>query len=127
MQFAYTILYVESVTATLDFYVNAFGLKQKFLHESGDYGELDTGTTVLAFSARSLMRQLGKHPSAADAQAPCFEIALATDNVPAALLRAIACGGKPISDAKEMPWGQTVGYVADINGFLIEICTPMGS
>ena len=23
------------------------------------------------------------------------------------------------------PWGQTVGYIRDIDGFLIEICTPM--
>ena len=127
MKLAYTILYVESVPTSLDFYVNAFGFTRKFLHESGDYGELDTGTTVLAFSARSLMRQLGKTPSAADAHAPCFEIALSTDDVPAAIDRAVACGAQRMSDAKEMPWGQTVGYVADINGFLIEICTPMGS
>ncbi|TXT41687.1 MAG: hypothetical protein FD135_14 [Comamonadaceae bacterium] len=25
-----------------------------------------------------------------------------------------------------MPWGQTIAYVADINGFLVELCTPMG-
>jgi len=24
-----------------------------------------------------------------------------------------------------MPWGQTIAYVADINGFLVELCTPM--
>lgn len=26
----------------------------------------------------------------------------------------------------EKPWGQTVGYVRDINGVLIELCSPMG-
>ncbi|MDR7307276.1 hypothetical protein J2X15_002563 [Rhodoferax saidenbachensis] len=25
-----------------------------------------------------------------------------------------------------MPWGQTIAYVADSNGFLVELCTPMG-
>ena len=25
-----------------------------------------------------------------------------------------------------MPWGQTIAYVADINGFLLELCTPVG-
>jgi len=25
-----------------------------------------------------------------------------------------------------MPWGQTIAYVADINGFLVELCTPDG-
>lgn len=24
-----------------------------------------------------------------------------------------------------MPWGQTIAYVADINGFLVELCTAM--
>ena len=25
-----------------------------------------------------------------------------------------------------MPLGQAVAYVADINGFLVELCTPVG-
>jgi catechol 2,3-dioxygenase-like lactoylglutathione lyase family enzyme len=24
-----------------------------------------------------------------------------------------------------MPWGQTIAYVADPNGFLVELCTPV--
>ena len=48
MQLAYTILYVENVAASLAFYSAAFGLERKFLHESGDFGELATGTTTLA-------------------------------------------------------------------------------
>jgi hypothetical protein len=54
------------------------GLTTRFLHESGDYGELETGSTALAFSSHSLMQQLGKNPQAANAKAPCFEIALCT-------------------------------------------------
>ena len=34
------------------------------------------------------MQQLGKNPQVANAQAPCFEIALCTPDVPAALARA---------------------------------------
>ena len=85
MQLGYTILYVPDVPATLKFYEAAFGLTTRFLHESGDYGELDTGSTTLAFSAHRLMQQLGKNPQAANAHAPCFEIALCTPDVPAAL------------------------------------------
>ena len=58
----YTILYVGDVAAALDFYERAFGLARGFLHETGDYGELATGDTKLAFSSRALMRQLGKPP-----------------------------------------------------------------
>jgi len=54
------------------------------LHESGTYGELETGNTVLAFSKHSLMQQFGKNPQAASPTAPCFEIALCTPDVAAA-------------------------------------------
>lgn len=125
MQLGYTILYVPDVPATLKFYEAAFGLTTRFLHEGGDYGELETGTTTLAFSAHTLMQQLGKNPQAANAHAPCFEIALCTADVPQALDRAIAAGAKPMRPVETMPWGQTIAYVADLNGFLVELCTPM--
>ena len=117
---------MPDVKATLAFYENVFGLKTRFVHEGGDYGELDTGSTTLAFSAHSLMRQLGKNPQAADARAPCFEIAMFTPDVPEALARAVAAGAQAMRPVETMPWGQTIAYVADINGFLVELCTPMG-
>ena len=126
MQLAYTILYVDNVAASLAFYEQAFGLRTRFLHESGDYGELDTGSTTLSFSSRALMTQLGKHPSRADAHAPCFEIAFTTADVPAAVAKAVAAGAELIQPPQDMPWGQTVAYVADRDGCLVELCTPVG-
>ena len=126
MQFGYTILYVPNVLATLKFYEAAFGLTTRFLHEGGDYGELDTGSTALAFAAQGLMQQLGKNPQAASAQAPSFEIALCAPDVAQALERAIAAGAKLMRPVEVMPWGQTIAYVADINGFVVELCTPVG-
>jgi catechol 2,3-dioxygenase-like lactoylglutathione lyase family enzyme len=125
MAFAYTILYVDDVARSLAFYGAAFGLPQRFLHEGGDYGELDTGGTTLAFSSRRLLREMGHHPQRPDARAPCFEIALTTDDVPAAMQRAIEAGAVPMQEPRQMPWGQTVAYVADPEGFLIELCTPV--
>lgn len=126
MQFAYTILYVEDVALSLAFYRDAFGLAVRFQHESGDYGELDTGGTTLALSSRRLMAQLGKNPQRPRADAPCSEIAFSTADVPAAIERALSAGARLVQAAERMPWGQTVGYVADLDGFLVEICTPMG-
>lgn len=126
MQLGYTILYVDDVKRSLAFYEAAFGMQTKFIHDSGDYGELNTGGTTLAFSSRQLMRQLGKNPSASDAHAPCFEIALLTPDVAAAVQRAVKVGAELVQPPKEMPWGQTVAYVADQDSVLVEICTPMG-
>ena len=94
MQFGYTILYVEDVPATIAFYENAFGLQRRFVHETGDYGELDTGGTALAFSSLRLMTQLGKHPQRASTSAPCFEIAFTTPDVQAAVQKALAAGAR---------------------------------
>ncbi|VAW12622.1 Lactoylglutathione lyase [hydrothermal vent metagenome] len=125
MKLKYTILYVDNVKDSLDFYQSAFGLKAKMLHESGDYGELDTGATTLSFSSRALMTQLGKSPARANAAAPVFEIALETDDVAAALKKALNAGAKLVQEAEKMPWGQTTAYVADKDGYLVEICTPV--
>ena len=125
MQLGYTILYVQDVRKTVAFYTAAFGLQPKFVHESGSYGELDTGSTSLAFCSHAMLQQMGKRPTAADAKAPCFEIALVTEDVTVAMAQALAAGAEKIQDPKQMPWGQTIAYVADPNGFLIELCTPV--
>ena len=54
MKLGYTIDPVSDVAASLHFHERAFGLTRRFLHESGTYGELDTGATTLAFAAHEL-------------------------------------------------------------------------
>lgn len=126
MQFGYTILYVSDVPATLRFYEAAFGFRTRFLHDGHDYGELETGATVLAFCAHALLKTMGKTPQAADPDRPCAEIAFCTPDVPAAVARALAAGATLKRPVETMPWGQTLAYVADVNGFLVELCTPVG-
>jgi len=123
MQFGYTILYVDDVASTLDFYGKAFALTTRFLHESGTYGELETGATALAFVSRAMMREIGKTPQAPALSAPTSEIALVTNDVAGAVKRAVDAGATLVQAPKEMPWGQTIAYVGDINGFLVELCT----
>ena len=125
MKFKYTILYVENVQQSIEFFERAFALRRRMMHESGDYAELDTGQTTLAFSSQHLMQQLGKNPGQADATRPVFEIAFETDNVAGNLKSALEAGAKLVQDVEHMPWGQTTAYVADSNGYLIEICTPV--
>lgn len=127
MKFKYTILYVDDVTDTLNFYEKAFDLEKGMLHESGDYGELNTGSTILSFSSIKLMKDLGKNPIKPNSNAHSFEIAFETDEVEAALAKALKAGAILVQEAKQMPWGQTVAYVTDTNGFLVEICSPVAT
>ena len=126
MRFAYTILYVDDVAGTLAFYETAFGLSQGMLHPSGDYGELASGATKLAFSSTRLMAEIGKTPGRPEAGRPVFEIAFTVDDVAAALSTALQAGAKLVQDVEHMPWGQTTAYVTDPNGFMVEPCTPIG-
>ena len=125
MQFGYTILYVEDVPATLAFYGKAFDLATRYTHESGSYGELETGATALAFVSTTLLRQIGKTPEPPVLAKPTCEIALVTDDVAAAVQRAVDAGAQLVSAPQQMPWGQTIAYVGDCNGFLVELCTPI--
>ncbi len=122
----YAILYVPDVREALDFYGRAFGAHTEFLHDSGDYGQLCTGETKLAFASRELIASSGKSPGNADPGAPVFEIGFETADVAAAMKRAVEAGATVVQEVRREPWGQTTAYVNDLNGFLVEICSPVG-
>lgn len=130
MKLGYTIVYVPDVAGSLEFFERAFGLSRKFLHESGTYGELQTGETTLAFAAHELgdMNFPGGHVQAHDSAQPLgFEIALVTEEVPAAHAKAVAAGARELAAPVTKPWGQTVSYVRCLDGILVELCTPIGA
>lgn len=128
MKFGYTILYVPDVPAALAFYATAFGLETRFLHPGGDYGELETGATALAFVSETLRDANGiaARDNRADDRPAGVEIALVTDDVAAAFARAVDAGATTVVDVSQKPWGQQVAYVRDLNGVLVELCSPMG-
>jgi catechol 2,3-dioxygenase-like lactoylglutathione lyase family enzyme len=129
MKLGYTILYVPDVAASLQFYEAAFGLKRRFLHESGTYGELDTGETTLAFAAHALGdgNFPGGHVHADASPQPLgMEIGLVTADVEAAHAGALAQGARELAAPATKPWGQKVSYVRAPDGCLVELCTPIG-
>lgn len=127
MKFGYTILYVDDVAATIAFYTRAFGIPGKVLAPD-EYGELSTGTTKLAFAAKRHVKELLPIPvqsAGADQPPSPVEIGLVVDEVEPAFDRAVSAGATQVIAPAKKPWGQTVGYVRDNNGFLVEICTPI--
>lgn len=127
MKFAYTILYVNDVIATVVFYEKAFGLQRRMVHET-DYAEMETGATRIAFAARQHVRTMLNIDLQATQQgsaAPPFELGLVVPDVAAAFGQATAAGAAPVAEPATKPWGQTVAYVQDINGFLVELCSAM--
>jgi catechol 2,3-dioxygenase-like lactoylglutathione lyase family enzyme len=126
VRFGYAIVYVPDVETTIAFWERAFDLKRRMVLE-GEYGELETGDTRLAFAIESLAATHGftVRPNKPGETPAGFEVALVADDVQAAFARATAAGAKPISEPEQKPWGQTVAYVRDLNGILVELCSPM--
>lgn len=127
MRFGYTILYVRDVASSLDLYERAFDLRRRFVHDSGEYAELDTGATTLAFASRDLAASNLPptfRPAEVGAPPPAFEVCLVTDDVRAAFRRAVAEGADAVSEPQTKPWGQDVAYVRDRDGNLIELASP---
>jgi uncharacterized glyoxalase superfamily protein PhnB len=126
----YVILYVENVSASLCFYTEAFGLARRFFHVDGNkaYGEVDTGATRLAFASLNLATEHLKQEVVAASldRAPLgVEIALVTKNLPAAFAQAVKAGATVVSEPEVKPWGQSVAYLRDNAGHLVELCTPV--
>ena len=128
VQYAYTILYVEDVAKSIDFYIKAFDFKQELLTPEHDYGEIQTGTTTLAFANKSLAKtnlSKGFQESHLEASPFGIEMAFTTKEMEHYVDQAVKAGATLIEPIKVKPWGQSVAYLRDIDGFLIELCTPM--
>ena len=129
MRLGYIILYVPNVQAAIDFYAKAFDMECR-MHQAQDgmeYAELATGDTVLAFASEPLAdsHNFPYRKQRMEDDSPAVEIGLVTDDVQTTFDRAVAAGATPLHEPAEKQWGQTVSYVRDNHGFLIEICSPV--
>ncbi|MGQ0570910.1 MAG: VOC family protein [Armatimonadota bacterium] len=126
MKFGYTIVYARDVASAVSLYEAAFGLRRRFIHEGGQYAEMETGQTTLAFASLSLAKS--NVPTGFRANDPFdppagIEIALTTPDVETAFKRAVSAGAASVAEPQVKPWGQTVAYVRDLDGVLVEIAS----
>ncbi len=122
------IFYVQDVEKTLAFYEKAFGIQRAFIDPTGHYGQLDTGTTALGFASFDLAKQnlpKGFRPISAKELPPGCEISFTAKDVHKSLSHAVKSGAELIASPDAKPWGQTIAYVRDFNGILIEIASEM--
>jgi lactoylglutathione lyase len=128
MKFGYTIIYVPSVSESLSFFEKAFGFSRRFLHDSGDYGELSTGDTTLAFASHALGAMnfpSGYVAAHSSAQPLGTEVAFITPDVAKDHATAVAAGATELKAPESKPWGQIVSYLRCPDGTLVELCTPV--
>lgn len=128
LQLGYVIVFVEDVATSVAFFERAFGFTESFIHPAGDYGELRTGATRLAFTSHALAADAVPYAyvSTAPERRLGMELTLTTPDVDAAFAHAVAAGASPLSEPVDKPWGQRVAYVSTPDGIGVGIATPMG-
>lgn len=120
----YVILIVEDLDLTLKFYTEILGLQLS--HRSGDYAQMDTGTTRLGFYTRRAMSEtIGKSLVKPYKNMNCFEIGIKVDDVDITYNELILKGVKGIKTPTNHHWGQRTAYVADPDGNLIELAQDL--
>jgi len=128
VNFSYTILYVEDVEKTISFYRDVFQFEQKMITPEKDYGELSTGSTTLSFASLELGNSnLSNGFIQSDRKSKPFglELAFLSDDPEGLMKKAVAHGAELLEPLTAKPWGQKVGYLRDLDGFLLEIASFM--
>ncbi|MCY7533651.1 VOC family protein [Bacillus altitudinis] len=121
MKMKYTILYVNDVEASIQFYHHILGFPIKLRVES--YVEFDTGEVTLSINSRQDVKEaLGLPVSEAVSSSQTFEIGFVVDDVNETIASLKEKGVPVIKEPAKKPWGQTVSYVSDPDGHFIEIC-----
>ncbi|MDF5711155.1 MAG: VOC family protein [Nostoc sp. S4] len=125
MKFGYTVIWVDDVVKTVEFYEKAFGLVRRTLQDKGQsmWAEIETGNTTLAFSSSSEAQKLfpgGFHSNDATQPPPLIQISFITPDVGSAYMRAIGAGAKTL-DAPKTHGGHTIARVRDLNGVLVSL------
>jgi uncharacterized glyoxalase superfamily protein PhnB len=124
LEFAYTVIFVEDVLQTVEFYEKAFDLQRALV--TPNFAQMQTGAVTLAFGANANERHelpadfsfRENHP---DQEPGGFQISFVCQDVAAAFKQAINAGAIPVVPPRTMPWGQTVSRVRDCNGVLVSL------
>lgn len=120
------MIWVADVEATARFYEEAFDLAPTQLDTEHGFALIDAGGVHLQFADERAAAGTGVSVrlNRAGEQAPGAQLALVADDVEAAFERAVAAGAEPVVAVVAKPWGQRVGYVRDLDGFLVELASP---
>ena len=124
MKFSYCTIYVKDLNKMISFYEKAFSLKTKFIHESGAYAEMETGSTVLSFSQTELAELIiptGYVKASLKRKPANIQMGFEPSDVKAALKQALSFGAVLISDYEIKPWGWESAIVRDIEGNIVEL------
>ena len=125
---ANTILYVEDLAASLEFYRDVLGFAETYRFPPGDAAEfvalsLGGATTSGIALAAVTDGQIGAHGQVIRPQAGRqFELCVYTDDVDRAIDWLRSRGVPVLVAPADQPWGERMAYVADPGGHPVMVC-----
>jgi lactoylglutathione lyase len=126
MRFGYTFIWVDNVPEAVDWFERALGLTRRFLRSNGpmgDYAELESGGTTLAFADTREARALfpGGFHALDDGTPALFQISFISEQVVADYSRALEAGARSLAEPHDEPWGQTISRIRTPQGVVVSI------
>ncbi len=122
----YVVLIVADVDRSVAFYTEVLGLALG--HHAGTYAQLATGPTRVGLYDRGAMSAtLGRPLAPADPDRPGFELGFKVDDCDATCAELVRRGARLAVAPADRPWGQRTAYVADPDGYLVELAAPLSA
>lgn len=120
----YLVLVVTDVDRSVRFWRDVIGADHQ--HTAGDYAQFRLGEVRLGlFGAAAMAETLGRPVQVPGAGRAGFEVGFLVDDVDVAYSELVASGAEPVTEPGDRPWGQRTAYVADPDGYLIELVRPL--
>jgi uncharacterized glyoxalase superfamily protein PhnB len=117
------IIYVADQQKSRDFYKNLFNIEPTLDVPGMTEFNLTSNCKLGIMPESGIAKILGDktlHPSKGSGIPRC-ELYLKVENAPNYFNRGLVLGGAAISPIQKRDWGDTVGYLADIDGHIIAI------
>ncbi len=122
----YLVLVVQDLDRSVDFWRDVIGAEHQ--HTSGEYAQFRLGEVRLGlFGAAAMAATLGREVAVPGPGRAGFEVGFLVDDVDAAFRDLVDAGAAPVTEPGDRPWGQRTAYVADPDGYLIELVRPLAT
>lgn len=121
---AHLVLVVADAEVSTRFWRDVIGAELE--HADGPYAQFRVGEVHLGlFEAEAMSGALGREIVRPEPGSAGFELGFVVDDVDAAFDELVAAGATPVTPPGDRPWGQRTAYVADPDGYRIELLRPI--
>ena len=120
----YLVLVVSDIEVSTRFWRDVVGAELD--HTSGPFSQFRIGEVRLGlFEAEAMASTLGREVALPEPGRAGFEVGFVVDDVDATFDELVAAGAGAVTVPADRPWGQRTAYVADPDGYLIELVRPL--